>query len=275
MPKCSVIIVTHNSHIYLAKAIHSLKNQTVSPTQIILVDSGSDDPSYLPQQEDIDTLLLEENVGFCRANNIGMQPIHPDSSYVLFMNPDAFLTPTFLEEAIHYMEDPNNQQVGICSGILLGYDVHNDQPTGYYDSTGIYCSWYGRWFDRDQGEKCQGNRYHQPEEPDALCGALLFCRKKALDDTLINDDQVFDETFYMYKEDIDLSLRMKKKGWKLSWLPKLIAYHCRGWQRNRKKIPRKFRLLSAKNELRIHFRNHSPKTLYSLLKYLVVLVLDV
>lgn len=276
---CAVIIVTHNSEVHIAKTISCLHNQTLCPDQIILVDSGSTTLSYLNSYQcslqKIQTdVFFHSNIGFCKGNNEGINKMKPSTKYVLFLNPDAFLTPTFLEKAISFMEEPQNQGYAVLSGTLLGYDIHKDQPTNTYDSTGIFQKWYGRWHDRDKGRNYDPQKYQQPEDVPALCGALMLCRKKALRDVLIRGIEVFDNTFYMYKEDIDLSLRLRKAGWKLIFMPELLAYHCRGWDSSRSKIPKKLRLLSSKNEIKIHMRFFSPFVVYSCIKYLFVRIFN-
>jgi N-acetylglucosaminyl-diphospho-decaprenol L-rhamnosyltransferase len=273
---CSVIIVTHNSQLYLDQCLAALKQQTVQADRIIIVDSGSDEIDYLlawKKEDNLRLFLIKENIGFCQANNLGMAHLFPNSQYVLFLNPDAFLTPSFLEEAMAYMELPSSSRVGALTGYLLGYDIQANQPTGKIDSTGIFQKWYGRWYDRGQG-----SFYNHPngreEKIPAICGALMFCRKEALDQVTLKSYQVMDPTFYMYKEDIDLSLRLRQKGWSLLFVPHLISYHCRGWKKDRAQIPRELRLLSARNEIFLHTRLYSPYFIYSVLKYLFVRVFN-
>lgn len=277
MQHCSVIIKTHNSERYLAKAVASLKSQTRLPDQIIIVDSASKHPEYLkPFQQDprIKVIVERADIGFCRGNNLGVDYAIKQSDFILFLNPDAFLTPTFIEQALRVMNESANQDVAILTGALLGYDIEADQPTGRYDSTGVFRKWYGQWYDRYQGLATSQIHLQSTEEVPAICGALMFCRTQALKKVLLRDREVFDNTFYMYKEDIDLSLRLKKAGWRLLFDPRLAAYHCRGWNADRTKMPRQYRLYSAKNELRIHMRYPSPCVVYSLAKYLSVRFLN-
>lgn len=279
-PTCKVIIVTHNSQKFLEKVIDSLDKQTRRCDQIIIVDSGSKDLSYFgpyKNRKDIHLIFDKEDIGFCCANNLGMDTILPDDDYVLFLNPDAFLFPNFVEQALEYMERKENCKVAVLTGTLLGYDIHKNQPTNTYDSTGIFKQWYGRWYDRAQGDVVNLNRFTEIEEPLAICGALMFCRKKALDTIILRKREVFDSSFFMYKDDIDLSLRLRRKGWYLHYIPHFHAYHCRGWSRliPRSRIPRKLKLFSAKNEVRIHLRERSVHVLYSLFKYTLVKLFNV
>ena len=278
-PNCAVIIVTHNNELHIEKVMHSLENQTFLPSEIVIIDSGSTQPDYLfPYQHGMHRIptkvIFEDNIGFCKGNNLGVSRLPSSTEYILFLNPDTFLTTNFIEKAIALMENPSNQLWGMLSGTLLGYDIIENRPTDKYDSTGIFQKWYGRWYDRDQGTQYQSGKYQYPEAVKALCGALLFCRKKALDSILLNGSDVFDNSFFMYKEDIDLSLRLKKTGYLLMFIPELIAYHCRGWKKDRRTISRKLRLHSAKNEITLHMRSYSPFVVYSMLKYLYVRIFN-
>lgn len=275
---CSVIIVTHNSENFMKNLFEALDNQARQADQMILVDSGSKDRSYLQAYKDrknVSIVYGGEGIGFCKGNNVGMQEVLPSCDYVLFLNPDAFLFPDFIEKATQFMEAPANSDIGMITPILLGYDIKENRPTEKYDSTGVFRKWYGRWYDRGQGQPIQNLKLTDNEEVPAICGALMLCRKKALDSVLIRNTEVFDNNFYMYKEDIDLSLRLRAKGWKLLLLTELKSYHCRGWNPNRRLMPRKLRLCSAKNELRLHVRSRSPCTLYSFFKFSMVKLFDI
>jgi N-acetylglucosaminyl-diphospho-decaprenol L-rhamnosyltransferase len=266
---CAVIIVTHNSQAHFSHCLSALKQQTVPASQIIVVDSGSEENSYLNDPA-ITLHLAHYNIGFCEGNNQGYALVHPSTDYVLFLNPDAFLTPTFLEQAIDYLNQPEAAQVGALSGILLGFNIKTQKPTGLIDSTGIFRSHLGRWFDRYQTQPQAVQDTLQAENVPALCGALMFCRRHALEQVLLSSNEIMDRRFFMYKEDIDLSIRLRRQGWLLKFLPDLVAYHCRGWHKQRSQVPLTLRLLSARNEMRLHARMKSPYYGASLLKYLFV-----
>lgn len=278
LSSCAVIIVTHNSHLYIDKCMECLFSQTKLPAQIIIVDSGSKDLDYLQGYAHHPLVVFyaaRNNIGFCRGNNLGLSLVADDVKYILFLNPDAFLLSPLIEQAQKYMEDSSQMNTAAISGLLLGFDIHQNKPTGKIDSSGIHRKWYGRWYDRDQGKYYHENTFIKEESVPALCGALLFARKKALNEVLIGPSELLDNSFFMYKEDIDLSLRLRKKGWQIKFVPQLFAYHCRGWQKNRRMVPRHLRLLSAKNEVKVFLRSHSPCMIYSSIKYLCVKLFDV
>lgn len=273
---CSVIIVTHNSEQFLAKVLHALEEQTTQPAQVLLVDSGSQNLSYLYEARTtlpIKVIEVGRNVGFCAANNIGMENLHPSSDTVFFLNPDAFPFSDFIEKATSYIRE--HSDCAAITGKTFGYDILADKPSGVYDTTGIFQTWYGKWYDRAQGRQIGGSEYNIPSRVPAICGAVFFARRAAIEQVLINRREVFDESFYMYKEDVDLSLRLRKSGWKLIYHPNLCAYHCRGWSQNRRDMSRQVRLCSAKNELRLQWREKKMCGLcYSFAKYTAVKCLD-
>jgi N-acetylglucosaminyl-diphospho-decaprenol L-rhamnosyltransferase len=275
---CAIIIVTYNSQKYLKKTMECINHQIHFVANIIIVDTGSDDTNYLlpyQQQSNVEVVIAEKNSGFCSGNNIGISKLPDTCDYVFFLNPDAFISPSFVRQAIAFLQSPLHQHYGAVTGTTLGYNIDADQPNGTYDTTGIFRKWYGRWYDRGQGQACNPGLFLVQDDLDAICGAVFFCRRQALESVMHENQEIFDSTFYMYKEDIDLSLRLQRKGWKLAFLPQLVAHHCRGWQKDRSQMPRKIRLCSAKNELKIHLQSLAPvPIIYSLCKYAAVKWLD-
>ena len=113
-------------------------------------------------------------------------------------------------------------------------------------------------------------RFGRPELMPALCGACLFCRRSALEAVALAGGAVFDPAFFLYKEDIELCLRLRAAGWRLLYQPALRALHCRGWQSERQAVPWPLRLMAAANEIRLYCRHPSPYLLWALAKYALV-----
>ena len=264
----AVIVVTHNSSSCLGQCLQALSVQSEKLTEIVVVDSGSDDIAYLEQlhRKYAFQLCLRKNIGFSRANNEGVALLTTSVDYILFLNPDVFLPVSFIQSALEIIE--KNPTAGILSGKLLGYNLQEKQTTGRIDSTGVQRKIYGRWFDRGQGEKDLG-QYNRVEDMKALCGALLFCRNEALQSL---QTPVFDADFFLYKEDIELCLRLRKKGWSLLYHPDLIAYHCRGWQGERKEMSYFLRKTAASSELLLYRKHPSPYMAWAIFKYFLVTV---
>ena len=276
-PEVGVVIVTHNSGNSISQTLSALNQQTYTPSQVVLVDSGSFSTHYLKEHDHQGTLEMcfMPNIGFSAANNLGYSSLFPSTEFVLFLNPDVILPPDLLEKIVQWMSEPGRENVGACSPLLLGWDLEKEKSTGLIDSAGIATTWYGHWYDRGRGVSAKYHPFKKVDFPDALCGAFMFCRKSALESIKIPKSQIFDERFFCYKEDIDLSLRLKKKGWQLCYLPDLIAFHARGWHPHRKKVPKELRLMSAANEFTLHSKTGNPvKMTYSFLKWVGVRFFD-
>ena len=271
-PSVAVVIVTYASGAVLRQCLDALMAQTRRPDRIVIVDNCSPDPGYLPEVSDSIQLTVIRNPtndGFCIANNQGYRLVR-DFRYVAFLNPDAFLAADLVERAVACLEHPDYAKVGVLGGTLLGFDIVSRQPTGTIDSTGIFQKWYGKWYDRGQGDSWDpASAKMFVEDVPAITGALMFCRAKALNSVVSREGEVFDKKFFMYKEDIDLSVRLRKNGWRLVYLPSLLGYHCRGW-RGRHSMSTRARYLSARNELTVSLRNRGRGIIYSLLKLLFV-----
>ncbi len=272
MPKVAAIVVSHNSEATLERCLQGLLAQDYGLESIILVDSGSRDKSFLEELEGKYPIQLIQavNVGFSRANNLGYGKLSPEMDFVVFVNPDLFLPFDFITKALQLCD--KNPAIGVLSGKLSAYDLEHDKPSGRLDSTGILRKWYGRWYDRGQGEvdSNQNQKFDSPEFMPALCGALLFCRNKALSPFA---DAVFDPDFFLYKEDIELCHRLRKSGWKLLYHPALNAFHCRGWKNERAAMSHELRKTAAKSEVLLYRKHPSPYILWALFKYFMVLVI--
>ncbi len=94
-------------------------------------------------------------------------------------------------------------------------------------------------------------------------------------DRLINSDGfVFDERFFMYKEDVDLCLRIRRLGYRITVHPDLPAYHCRGWKKDRKLMPFLAKKLSAVNDVRVALRHRWRNLPFALLKLGYVFLIE-
>jgi len=272
--KVTAVIVTHNSGSFVEQVVASLRSQTLAPTTIWIIDSGSSSVDYLQKIEPGRDLKLHvtENVGFCRANNIAVNADDAGGAdFYLFINPDALIDPRWIRTAVDYLESSENERVGIVSTPLLGYDPVRNEPTGRFDSLGIERKWYGRWYDRGHGQKLSEIAAPEaPVESTALCGALLLLRGPLVRDLLAENGQIFDASLFMYKDDVELSLRVRRRSYQLRLLPGPPAYHCRGWNADRRRMSIWSRRISARNDLKIAVKYRSPWLPVYVLRFLYV-----
>ncbi|MCK9174596.1 MAG: glycosyltransferase [Desulforhopalus sp.] len=269
---CHIIIVSHDSEAVLPLCLDSLAT-CGSEVRCTLADSGSADRSFLealvgrypfPLQ-----LIFCGDVGFAVANNRAFSELSADvdsNDTVVFLNPDAFVETGTLQAALKALH--SLQDVAVVGGRLLGCNMVGEL-TGRLDSTGIFRRWYGRWYDRGQGEMDSG-QYLEGGEVPAVCGAFMVCHPAALRDLWGEDSTLFDPSFFLYKEDIELSLRLRARGWKLCYLPQARVRHSRGWAEERSVMPISRRMMAAENEVRLYLRHPSPYIFWALAKYLLV-----
>jgi GT2 family glycosyltransferase len=258
-PSVGVVIVTYNSERFLDRCLDAVARSTTAPTSVVVVDNASRESWYLDRlattHPNVRVIRHTTNVGFAAANNIGIDALAA-LDVVLVLNPDAFVSPSFLGDAAALMEQ--HPEVGALNPKLLQADPTTFAPTGRIDCAGILHTWYGAVYDRGQGQADQ-QQYDRMEDVPALCGAAMLCRMAALND-VAPDGEYFDESFFMYKEDIDLSYRLRRAGWRTLYAPQLVVHHCRGnTQVDRASTPPWVRRRSVANEWRLWRKRTLPR----------------
>jgi len=206
-PMFSVIIVNYNTGDLLLACLESLCEQQSLIREIVVVDNNSHDNSVDRVKKafpSVHVIALPENIGFGRANNRALSSCSGDLIFLL--NPDTRLKPGCLAAMAAYMMD--NQDVGMAG-------------TAVYDGSGI------RQVTADPGDP--GNHYNGrlfsdlPGDIARLLGASLIIRRQVMEEV-----QGFDPDYFLYGEDIDLSLRIRQAGWKLGYVPDAGIVHLEG-----------------------------------------------
>ncbi len=252
MLKIAVNIVTFNSAGDIAACLESLQQQTFGDFAIHILDNASkDDTLKIVEPFDIEYLVRSPvNTGFCKAHNELAQRF--PSEYVLFLNPDTVLRPTFIQELVRAL-DVRPDAASAC-GKLLRMDGMT------LDSTGIVMFGEQRHLDRGAGEPDLGQYEKADDIFGPSCAAALY-RRKALDDTSI-DGQYFDEDFFAYREDADLAWRCRLLGWNSIYVPGAVALHRRRvTPERRRQLPKLINYHSVKNRFLLRLNNMTP-TLY-------------
>ncbi len=223
--KVSVVIVTWNSERYIPFVFESLRNQSFTDFNVIVIDNASVDKTVAMTEaigkELVTVVSLKENSGFARGYNLG---IHwSDGEYVLIMNDDVVLDQDYLQEAVQFMDV--NEKVGVLQGKVLHWDVASNRKQDTVDTLGIDMLNNLSFVNRHEGEiSPKLEREAIPVFGFSGCCALL--RKTALK-SVQYQQEFFDELFFMYKEDIDLSWRLRHMNWDIVYFPPAISYHGR------------------------------------------------
>jgi len=259
LPEVSILLVTYNNQISIEYCLDSLvKLKRQYNIEIILVDNASADGTMMvvDRYPGVEIIKNKENIGYCAANNQAIK--QATGQYILLLNPDTILTEGFLPNALASMEIHND--VALLTGKVLMMDnrgqpiLKEGQPI--IDAIGMKLFRNRQTVNIGEGEIDNG-QYDQEQYVFAVCGAVCLCRRSALEEAMI-DSQVFDEKFFVYKEDIDLAWRLRKLGWSCFYTPNAIAYHARHWKRclsSRSKIDSPRRYHSFKNRRLMILKN--------------------
>jgi GT2 family glycosyltransferase len=228
--KISVIIVNYNVEFFLEQCLNScIKALQKTAGEIIVVDNNSIDNSVQMMHEKFPHIQLfanKENLGFSRANNLGIQSAKGE--YILLLNPDTVVEENTFKIAVDFM-DKHPEAGGLGVRMLDGKgfflpESKRGLPTpsvAFYKIIGL-----SKLFPKSR----KFGRYHlgylnefETHEIEILSGAFMFIRKTALDKVGLLDEQ-----FFMYGEDIDLSYRILLGGYKNYYLPSTRIIHYKG-----------------------------------------------
>jgi hypothetical protein len=221
MDKISVIIVNWNTKNYLDKCLHSLKANVGASLnlEVIVVDNNSSDGSEAMVKEKHPSVKLienKDNVGFARANNIGIEKASGD--YILLLNPDTVVKQGSIEKLFQFLQ--SNQFYGavgpkiINSDGTIQYECARNFPT-VMSELFVMLTLYKRFPNNKLIGRYLMTYWDHEDSRDVACisGACMLVRKKCF-----GNIDLLDEVFFMYAEDTDLCYRLHDKGYKIRYL---------------------------------------------------------
>lgn len=222
----SIVIVSYQSRGDLGRCLSSLRECGLA-RQVLVIDNASQDGS----RDLVDTcfpevrlICLPGNFGFAKACNVGVDA--SSGKYCLFVNPDAHLSRSTVQELIRIAEE--NPRVGLVGPRVFDEDGRTVQlscrsfPTIgslFFHRFSILNLLFpgNRWrhryllLDRDLSE---------PTQVDWVSGCCILARRD-----MLKDLGGFDERFFMYSEDVDLCLRARQAGWATYYVPSACITH--------------------------------------------------
>ncbi len=230
MTKLSVIIVSYNVRNLLESCLQTVCEAAAGiETEIFVVDNNSSDNSADMVAErfpGVKLLANDKNLGFSKANNQALKLACGE--YILFLNPDTLVEKQTFRVCIEFMDStPRAGAMGVKMVDGLGRYLPESKralptPTvAFYKISGLTALFpgsekYGRYYlghlDKNKTQKIE-----------VLTGAFFFARKTALDKT-----GYFDESFFMYGEDIDLSVRLLHNDYEIYYHPGTKIVHFKG-----------------------------------------------
>ncbi len=195
--------------------------------EVIVIDNGSQDGTVKIIENDFTgrvTLVRQRhNLGFAAAYNRG---IHwSRGEYVLILNQDVVLNDDYLSLLIPFLD--TYEKIGVVIGRIMRCQ-HPFKPTRIVDSLGLAVSPNFQIRNIGAGKKYQGDE-REVIPVFGFSGAVALLRRQALNDVMFAN-QFFDEDFVSYKEDADLSWRLRWRNWDIVYVPEAVAYHHRSVQ---------------------------------------------
>lgn len=250
----AIVIVNWNSGRLLRECLESVRNDaSESLVQIIVVDNDSSDSSLtgLPDDSRLSIVRSNENVGFGRACNLGAR--QSSSEFILFLNPDCTIQTGLIDSISKTLGKESHRRDAVL-GIALTDSAGRIQrhcarrPTAstmVFDAVGL-SKLFPRLF---HGMIMEEFDHLTSRQVDHVIGGFYLVRRKVFD--MVGG---FDEAFFLFLEDLDLSCRIKDEGWGIWYSAEHSAHHEGGGTTRQIKARRLFysvesRLLFAKKRL--------------------------
>lgn len=246
MPRVAVVVLNWNGSEDTVRCVESVRALPYDAASIIVVDNGSTDSSvehlrrFLP---DVDLVETGSNLGFAGGCNAGIrQALRDEAEYVWLLNNDTRIEPGTLSALV--AEADANPCVGAV-GSVLRYMHEPDRVQ----------TWGGGWHHRWIGAGINWTRPVPSWCVRYLVGASLLVRSAAL-----RHVGLLDETFFMYREDTDFSVRLRRAGWKLSVAHDAVVYHAVGGSSAGGPVRDRWIAASAVH----YYQKHAPLPLFAL-----------
>lgn len=213
-----VVIPNYNGADRLATSIDSVLAQSHTDFDLIIVDNGSVDDSrtiiesYAAKDDRIRPIFQDKNYGYTGGINPGMElAIKEKAGFVAPFNNDAIADTDWLKHLVAFLQEHPDYGIAACAM------MHSDGET--MDSTGEQYSVWGLPFPRSRDETTQSISTLPTDIFGGSGGASMYRV------AMLADIGIFDQDFFAYYEDTDLSFRAQLKGWKVGFVPRSIVYH--------------------------------------------------
>ncbi|MBU3745083.1 MAG: glycosyltransferase family 2 protein [Sediminibacterium sp.] len=230
MKKTAIILVNWNSFDLTAQCIRSLQ-QILDPdsVSIILVDNNSADGSGAALQTafpGIAYIQANDNLGFTGGNNLGIAyAIQENCEYTLLLNNDTTVAPDFLVPLLQCMD--THPEIGAVQPLIY----YHHQPTTIWNGGSYYHEWLGHPSIRYIGKQLPNTplQNQQPVSVDWITGCAFLART-----ALLREMGGLSNNLFMYFEDIDISFRIREKGYQLKLIPQSAIWHVGGMSNKNK-----------------------------------------
>lgn len=196
-PKVFVIVLNYNGKRTISRCLTSIYRSDYQNFETIVVDNASRDGSIETVRQNFQTahvIINQANLGFAAGNNVAIRfALEKFADYVLLLNNDAYLEPTTISALV--LQVQKDKKTGMINPLIL-----NNKGKIWFEGGKIDWLKMKTFHSKPENEKSS----------DYLCGCAMLISKE-----VFRKIGLFDEKFFLYYEDTDLSLRAKKAGFSL------------------------------------------------------------
>lgn len=239
--KVTIVIPNYNGKHFMEPCLASLKEQTYTDFDILVVDNASSDGSLLYMKEthpEISLLALDKNYGFSRAVNEGIR--HSNSPYVILLNNDTKVDSSYVEEMVKAIE-ASPRIFSVSSKMIQMYNPER------IDSAGDLYTLLGWGICRGAGRPI--SNYTKADQVFTACAGAAIYRKSVFEKI-----GYFDESHFAYLEDVDIGYRARIYGYENHFCPTALVYHVGSGTSGSKYNSFKVKL-SARNSVYLNYKN--------------------
>ncbi len=266
--KTDIVIVNWNTGNYLKECVLSLiefNNENIN--SIIIVDNNSTDNSLkdLPSKDFIKLIKEKKNHGFGKACNIGSK--YSTEKYILFLNPDTKIFENTLKINLEFMEKPENSLIAIVGSKMV--DINEKTVAScsrfpnlkriFFIATGL-----SKIF-KNKGMLMKDFNHENSMKVDQIIGAFFLIRR-----TVFDKLNGFDERFFLYMEEVDLSFRSHLLGYNSYYNANSKCFHRGGVSSEKNKEIRQTNYLKSRL---IYFKKHFSYSNYLIICFLTFIEL--
>ena len=214
----SIVIVTWNTAKITQKCVQTI-NKFLNNPEIIIVDNGSKDNTVklLSQEKNVKIIENKCNLGFSKANNIGLQ--HTTKKYILFMNSDIELIDDSINDLLIYFKDKKN--IGIIGPKFLNPDL--TVQASVFPKQSIINAFKEFYLNQKNSYSKYIPKTNNPTKVWAISGGCILTRK-----SFFKSIGGWNEKYFFYFEDLDLCRKINKVGKDVIYFPKCQIIHRHG-----------------------------------------------
>lgn len=239
----SIILVNYHSGEFLVRCLNSLESAKEKLNlDIWIVDNNSVDESLKKAKKRFPKYHYIENkanLGFGAANNQALKQIK--NELILLLNPDTEVEKDTLPFMVDFMQKHSEVGAASCKALksdgTLDWAYHRGFPTPLA-SLLYFLGW-------DKLYHLSDRNMDKIHEVDAISGSFFLTRKSVLD--MVG---LFDEDYWLYAEDLDLSYRIKKAGFKIVYVPEVKVIHFKGISSGIKKHSQDLTIATSESKLK-------------------------